>query len=39
MFSTGETNKTFVFASIAIGAVLSAYAFFTLAKFQLSVVG
>ncbi len=35
MFTTGESNKLFVFSSIAIGAILAAYAAYTLMKIQL----
>ena len=39
MHNFGETNKLFVFASIVVGALLTSYAAYTLAKLQLSVVG
>ena len=39
MFTTGETNKLFVFASIALGVVLTSYAAYTLAKIQMATVG
>ena len=36
MFTTGETNKWFVFALIVIGAALSFKAVYTLASVQLA---
>lgn len=34
MFTTGETNKLFVFSLIVTGATLTFYAAYALAKFQ-----